>query len=96
MFIFISDKKLHIFSDMTPVRKLNIFLSGFFSDFLFPREPTHFLFVNIYSFLCLFVYFAVPNFSCSMHNLVLWPGIEPVPPALETWSLRHWTISESL
>ena len=26
--------------------------------------------------------------------LVPWPGIEPVPPALVTWSLKHWTTRE--
>ena len=26
--------------------------------------------------------------------LVPWPGIEPVPPAVEAWSLNHWTTRE--
>ena len=26
--------------------------------------------------------------------LVLWPGIEPMPPAMEVWSLNHWTARE--
>ena len=30
-------------------------------------------------------------FSCSMRDLVPWPGIEPRPPALGTQSLSHWT-----
>ena len=29
-------------------------------------------------------------FSCSMQDLVPWPGIEPRPPALGTQSLSHW------
>ena len=29
-----------------------------------------------------------------MGSLVLWPGIEPVPPAVEAQSLNHWTIRE--
>ena len=29
--------------------------------------------------------------SCSMRNLVPWPRIKPEPPALEVWSLSHWT-----
>ena len=29
--------------------------------------------------------------SCSMWNLVPWPGIEPGPPPLGVWSLSHWT-----
>ena len=41
-------------------------------------------------------------FSCdmwtlghSMWGLVSWPGIQPSPPALRTWSLSHWTTGES-
>ena len=32
--------------------------------------------------------------SCSLQDLVLWPGIEPGPPALQTQSLSQWTIKE--
>ena len=32
--------------------------------------------------------------SCSMQDLVLWPGLEPRPPALGAWSLSHWTTRE--
>ena len=35
-------------------------------------------------------------FSCSMWDLVPWPGIEPGPPALGAWSLSHWTTREVL
>ena len=28
--------------------------------------------------------------------LVLWPRIKPRPPALETWSLNHWTTGKVL
>ena len=28
--------------------------------------------------------------------LVPQPGIKPVPPAVEVWSLNHWTIREVL
>ena len=31
---------------------------------------------------------------CSMWDLVLWPGMEPGPPALGARSLSHWTTSE--
>ena len=27
--------------------------------------------------------------------LIPWPGIEPIPPALEAWSLNHWTPGKS-
>ena len=26
--------------------------------------------------------------------LVLWPGIQPTPPAVDTWSLNHWITRE--
>ena len=29
--------------------------------------------------------------SCSMWELVTWPGVKPGLPALGVWSLRHWT-----
>ena len=33
--------------------------------------------------------------SCSMWDLIPWPGIEPGTPALGTQSLSHWTTKES-
>ena len=33
-------------------------------------------------------------FSCGMQDLAPRPGIEPMPPALEVWSLSHWTTRE--
>ena len=41
-------------------------------------------------FKVLFIYFG--NMACGI--LVLQPGIEPVPPAVEAWSLNHWTSRE--
>ena len=32
--------------------------------------------------------------TCSMWDLVPWPGIEPGPSALGAWSLSHWTTRE--
>ena len=43
-----------------------------------------FIFFNFY-------FLAVP---CGI--LVTQAGIEPVPPALEAWSLNHWTAKKSL
>ena len=40
------------------------------------------------------VYLAAPGLSCSMWDLVPWPGIEPRPPAWAAWSLNHWTSRE--
>ena len=33
-------------------------------------------------------------FSCSMQDLVPWPGMGPGPPTLGAWSLNHWTTRE--
>ena len=41
-------------------------------------------------FVCLFL---PHHTACGF--LVLQPGIEPVPPAVEVWSLNHWTTKES-
>ena len=58
----------------------------------------------IYSFFfyfLIFIYLAASGFNCSMQtvrcsmwDLVPWPGIEPRPPALGTWSLSHCTTRE--
>ena len=32
-----------------------------------------------------------PGLCCGMWDLVPWPQIELVPPAVEGWSLNHWT-----
>ena len=37
---------------------------------------------------------SMQTLSCGMWDLVSWPGIEPGFPALEAWSLSHWTTSE--
>ena len=47
-------------------------------------------FFNVY----LFTYFAVPGLSCSMWDLIPWPGIEPGPPTLGAQSLSPWTSRE--
>ena len=45
-------------------------------------------FLNIY-------YLAALGLTCGTCDLVLQPGIELRPPALETWSLCHWTTGEA-
>ena len=40
------------------------------------------------------IYLAVSGPCCDMWDLVPWPGIEPGPLALGTWSLNHWTTRE--
>ena len=42
----------------------------------------------------IFIYLAVLGLSCGMQDLVPWPGIKPRPPALGTWSPKHWTTRE--
>ena len=62
-------------------------------------------FFNMYLFIwlhlvldaaCRIFPFGMWTLSCSMWDLVPWPGIEPRPPTLETWSLSHWTHKEVL
>ena len=40
----------------------------------------------------LFLFFWLHHVACGI--LVPQPGIEPMPPALEEWSLNHWTAQE--
>ena len=62
----------------------------------------------IYLFTCLFIWLSrvlvmvcrifswgMWTLSCSMWDLVPWPGIEPGTPALGAQSLSHWTTKES-
>ena len=46
---------------------------------------------KLYIWLCWVFVEAYRIFSCSMWDLVLWPGIKPKPYALGAWSLTHWT-----
>ena len=39
-----------------------------------------------------YLFFWLPHEACGI--LVSWPGIKPVPPALEAQSLNHWTIRD--
>ena len=52
------------------------------------------LLINEFTYLHGILSFEVPNLSCSMWDLVPWPGMEPGPPTLETWSLRHCITGE--
>ena len=45
-----------------------------------------------FCFVCLFLLFLATPLGCRI--LVPWPGTEPVPPAVEAWSLNHWTTRE--
>ena len=41
-----------------------------------------------------FIYLTAAGLSCGLWDLVPWPGIEPVPPALGAWSPSHWIARE--
>ena len=44
--------------------------------------------------MTLLLFFFGHHVACGI--LVLQPGIEPMPPALEAWSLNHWTAREEV
>ena len=50
--------------------------------------------LNILIFLNLFIYVAVLDLSCSMGDLVPWPGTKPGLIALGAQSLSHKTTRE--
>ena len=54
------------------------------------QSKVYHIFLKLFSFM----YLAAPGLSCSMWDLVPWPGTEPGPPALGVWSLSHWTTRE--
>ena len=41
----------------------------------------------------IYFYLLVHFTACGI--LVLWPGVEPMPPVLAAWSLNHWTTKKS-
>ena len=41
-----------------------------------------------------FFYFWLGRVCAAWGILVPWPGIKPVPPAVEAWSANHWIIKE--
>ena len=54
-----------------------------------PKEEA----INILHFPPLFFFLAAPH---NMWIVVPQPGMEPIPPALEVWSLNHQTTREVL
>ena len=44
-------------------------------------------------FLLYFIIFWPCHTACGI--LVPWPGVEPLPPAVEAWSPNHWTTREA-
>ena len=53
-----------------------------------------FFFWHKYFSLKIFIWLYWVLLSCSMWDLVPWPGIQPETPSLGTWSLSHWTTTE--
>ena len=52
----------------------------------FPNILLH----TLHAFL-LFCFYFIFAMTHSMWDLSFWPGIEPMPPAVETQNLNHWT-----
>ena len=44
----------------------------------------------------LFIYLCALALACGMWHLISCPEMKPRPPALEVWSLSHWTTREVL
>ena len=54
----------------------------------------YFFIIYLFIWLCQVLLAACGIFSCGTQDLVLWPGIKPLPPALGVWSLSHGTTKE--
>ena len=52
-----------------------------------------FLFIYFLIFI-IFFYLAALDLSCSMWDLIPWPGIKPRPPTLGASGISHWTTRE--
>ena len=61
------------------------------SAYSFPPPTNPYLFICL--FICIFIHSCV-HLAAARGILVPWPGIEPSPPAVEAWSLNHWTTRE--
>ena len=61
------------------------------------QEPwLFFWFKFIFLLIFIFIYLPTSGLSCSMWDLVPWPGFEPRAPALAAQSLSPWTTREVL
>ena len=50
--------------------------------------------ISFYLLKCIFKIIIIFGHTMWCRMLLPWPGIEPVPPALEVQSLKHWTARE--
>ena len=53
------------------------------------------LFVTLWTAACILPFLLFFFWPCCTANRILvpWPGVEPESPAVEAWSLTHWTAS---
>ena len=54
-----------------------------------------FIFIFLKLFFCIFPPIFWPQLVACV-NLIPRLGVEPIPPAVEVWSLNHWTTREVL
>ena len=51
--------------------------------------------IKFYDFLFVCFWFWLVGFGCTARHVELpQPGIEPMPPAVEAWSVNHWITKE--
>ena len=79
--------------EMLPNQEMWLFLVTFSQGSLKVIRTFSFIFLILFQ-KKLFIYLVVLSLSCSMWDLVLWPGIELLPPAMRVQSLSHWTTRE--
>ena len=83
-------KEKYIYISLLPKSTASIWDNSL-SIQVFHRCRVHQVDCGVLFFVCLFV------FGHAMQHAELpQPGIEPVPPALEAWSLNHWITREVL
>ena len=75
----------------------SILKSNLFRYIIYICMCFYFYFFNMFLFINLAVLSlscSIRTLSCSMWDLVPWPGIKPGPPALGAWNHSHWTTRE--
>ena len=69
---------------------------SFFHPDLGYKKRSFLFFVLILHFFKLKFFFNFLATSCGMRELNSPPRIKPMPPAVEAWSVNHWTTKEVL
>ena len=74
---------------------LTIYMSSFekcqFMSFAHVLDQVTLSVIELYEYVRMYV-FRLRRMICGI--LVPQPGIKPMPPAVEVWSLNHWTTRE--